>query len=205
MSKRERQRARARRPSAPKTKRGRLPAVERQPIRGAQLSVAKWADALPSEFPEISDVKRRAYLAAYSVTGRFDHAAAAAGVTLRTGWNWRHEGDELFNKAVAMAQGLAADRLEAEIYRRGVEGFERPVYQQGRMVGTERVFSDVLLIFAAKGARPEKYRERYEHTGADGGPIQLQPVVAVLKDQLTLAELEQLKLLAAKAQKRDVK
>lgn len=151
------------------------------------------------EFPEIADPKKRAYLAAYSLTGRFADAAAAADITLRTGWNWRHAPDPDFQAALTMARGLAGDRLEAEIYRRAMEGVEEPVYQQGRMVGTIRKFSDLLLIFAAKGAMPERYRERHEHTGADGGPIQLQPVLSRLEN-LSVEELQQFRQLVAKAQ-----
>jgi len=128
-----------------------------------------------------------------------DRAAAAAGVSLKTGWNWRHAGEETFDAALALARSLHCDRLEAEIYRRAHEGVETPVYQNGRMVGTKRTFSDLLLIFAAKGAMPDKYRERYEHSGPDGGPIQLQPVLARLEN-LTEEELVTMKRIAQKAQ-----
>lgn len=50
-------------------------------------------------------------------------------------------------------------------------GVDEPVYYQGRSVGRVKRYSDVLLIFLLKGIRPDVYRERYEHTGADGGPI----------------------------------
>lgn len=40
----------------------------------------------------------------------------------------------------------------------------------------EHEYSDTLLIFQLKGAKPEKYRERIEHSGPDGGPIQIQAV-----------------------------
>lgn len=36
--------------------------------------------------------------------------------------------------------------------------------------------SDTLLIFLLKAHRPEKYRERYEIGGPNGGPIQYQQV-----------------------------
>lgn len=35
----------------------------------------------------------------------------------------------------------------------------------------EHSYSDALLIVLMKAARPEEFRERYEHTGANGGPI----------------------------------
>lgn len=58
--------------------------------------------------------------------------------------------------------------MEQEAFRRAVEGTEKPVF--GSMgfrmgsgeIGRVREYSDTLLIFLLKGARPEKYRERTE-------------------------------------------
>ncbi len=57
--------------------------------------------------------------------------------------------------------------LEAEARRRAVEGVRKPVYCRGEIVGTVKEYSDTLLIFLMKGARPEKYRDnvRVERTG----------------------------------------
>ncbi len=64
------------------------------------------------------------------------------------------------------AEEVAADRLEAEAWRRAVEGVERPVgWYQGKPGGYVKEYSDVLLIFLLKGLRPEKYRERMELKG----------------------------------------
>lgn len=128
-------------------------------------------NAKAPEFPEIADPKKRAYVVTLAVTGRHDAAANAAGVSLRTGWNWRNANDATFNEAVKAALAFACDRVEAEIYRRGHDGVLEPVFQQGHLVGMKRVHSDTLLIFLAKALMPEKYRERVEHTGKGGGPI----------------------------------
>ncbi len=56
----------------------------------------------------------------------------------------------------------ACDILEGEAWRRAVQGVERPIHYQGAQVDTIREYSDTLLIFLLKGARPEKYRERFE-------------------------------------------
>jgi hypothetical protein len=63
-----------------------------------------------------------------------------------------------------------ADVLEAEAWRRAVEGVERPIVSGGKVVTTVREYSDTLLIFLLKGRRPEKYA-RFEVSGANGGPI----------------------------------
>ena len=49
---------------------------------------------------------------------------------------------------------------EVEARRRAVEGVEEPVgWFQGTPGGTVRKYSDTLLIFLLKGARPHKYRD----------------------------------------------
>ena len=60
--------------------------------------------------------------------------------------------------------------MEVEAVRRGMVGVEKPVFQQGRQVGTIREYSDLLLMFMLKSRRPEVYREnhRVEHVGQGG-------------------------------------
>lgn len=54
------------------------------------------------------------------------------------------------------------DDLEQEARRRAFKGTKKPVYQKGECVGYVQEYSDTLLIFLLKAARPEKYRERYD-------------------------------------------
>jgi len=70
--------------------------------------------------------------------------------------------DPLFAAAWDEAMDISVDSLESEARRRGVQGVEKPVYQGGKEVGVIREFSDTLLIFLLKGARPDKYKERVE-------------------------------------------
>ncbi len=168
--------------------------------RGALLGVPQAINIEPSCFPEIPDVKRRAYLVAYSITASFDQAAKAAGVDRKTGYNWRHDqqdSNKPFLAAMETGRALACEAMEAEIKRRGFSGVEEPVYQGGKLVGTKRKFSDVLAIFYLKGAMPDKYREQHEHVGAGGGPIQLAPVDL---SRLSEEELKKARALALKAQ-----
>lgn len=158
---------------------------------GAQLGLARdhYPDESPS-FPEISDPKKRAYLVALCRTARFGAAAKVAGVDVRTAYNWRQKDPE-FAAAENTALDIGGRLAEDEAWRRATEGVEEPVYQQGRLVGTKRVLSDTLLIFMLKGAHPQKYRERLEHTGRDGGPIELRSVRSLTDEELN-AELEAL-------------
>ena len=52
-----------------------------------------------------------------------------------------------------------------------------PVFYHGQVCGTVRKYSDTLLIFLLKGARPDKFRDNatIRHTGPTGGAIQIEP------------------------------
>jgi hypothetical protein len=127
-------------------------------------------------FPEISAPKKRAFLSAFAQLGRREAAAAAIGIDPRTHRYWMQK-DAVYVEAFKRAEGFVADRIEDEIFRRGVEGVERSVWYNGVQVGTERHSSDTLLIFAAKGARPEKYRDNIANTH------EVSPTMAVLLQQ----------------------
>lgn len=129
------------------------------------------------EFPDVTDAQKRAYLVGYIRGGTKTSAAAAAKVSLRTGWNWRHDAsDPAFLAAFRQADGIRGERMEDEAWRRGHDGWEEPVYQGGQLVGTLHKHSDTLLIFSMKGEMPGKYRERVEHSGPKGGPIPIAQV-----------------------------
>jgi hypothetical protein len=58
------------------------------------------------------------------------------------------------------AYELGLDALEDEAARRALHGVEKPVWHNGKQVGTEIQYSDTLLMFLLNGGRPEKYRQR---------------------------------------------
>lgn len=88
-------------------------------------------------------------------------SATLAGIGRQSAYDWRRD-DAEFAAAWDDAVDQAADRMEREALRRAVEGVDEPVYQGGELVGYVRKYSDTLLIFLLKAARPEKYRERAE-------------------------------------------
>ncbi len=104
---------------------------------------------------------------ALAETGTRTRAAAIAGVHRSVLYTSQWRNDTTFQAALKAAEEVAADKLEAEAWRRAVEGVERPVgWYKGQPGAYVREFSDVLLIFLLKGLRPEKYRERMELKGA---------------------------------------
>ena len=120
-----------------------------------------------------------AFLAALAQTGNISRSAAAVRIDRHAHYAWMAE-DETYPERVAAAFDIAADELEAEARRRAVEGLRRYKFDRsGKPLlhpetgqpYCELEYSDPLLIFLLKGAKPARYRERHEHTGADGGPI----------------------------------
>jgi hypothetical protein len=114
--------------------------------------------------------KKRAFLAALRHTGNVSEAARAARCDRDCYYLWRRD-DEAFRVAAESAMEEASDRLEQEARRRAETGVLEPVFHGGKKVGSIRRYSDTLLIFLLKGARPEKFRDRMEHSGPGGGPL----------------------------------
>ncbi len=108
--------------------------------------------------------KRASFLSAFSKLGNITAACAAAGIGRRTHYAWLEDAE--YRKAVAEAEEQATEVLEREAWRRAVDGVEKPVHYRGERIDTVREFSDVLLIFLLKARRPEKYRERFEHSSS---------------------------------------
>lgn len=116
---------------------------------------------------------RAAFLLALSKTGNVSDACRASKKSRSWAYEQR-EADESFKRAWDEAMDQAVDALEAEARRRAVQGVDKPVFYKGKRVRTRvREYSDVLLIFLLKAARPDKYRENYrhEHAGPGGAPI----------------------------------
>jgi hypothetical protein len=122
--------------------------------------------------------KRAVFLTTLAESGNVKRAAKHIGCSRSILYLHRQQ-DPAFAKAWDAALAEAMDTvLEPEAVRRAVEGVLKPVYHQGEKVGEVREYSDTLLIFLLKGGKPARYRERFEHTGAEGTPLMPAPVVA---------------------------
>lgn len=119
--------------------------------------------------------KKRAFLAAYCQVGNVSDAAKLAEINRMSHYNWL-QSDERYAELFQQANEIACDHLEAEARRRAISGVEEPVFYHGEVCGTIRRYSDTLLIFLLKGARPDKFRDNatIRHTGPDGGAIQIE-------------------------------
>ncbi len=118
-----------------------------------------------SPFPKIAHPYKRAFLAAFRETGNVCLACKAANVGRSSHYRWL-EKDSEYRAAFDQAKEDATDVLEAEAFRRAVEGVEEPTgWYKGKPGGTVRKYSDVLLIFLLKSLMPDRYRERVDVRG----------------------------------------
>ena len=123
-----------------------------------------------------------AFLATFEQSANVTQACRAAGIDRSMAYQWL-EHDEQFSILYHQAEQIANDAIRAEIFRRGHDGVEEPVLNQGQLVYeyepvldengeqrkdekgkpmwkrgrmfTVRKYSDTLLIFLAKARMPE--------------------------------------------------
>ena len=121
-----------------------------------------------------AEPRQDAFLEALAEIGRADLAAEKIGIQRETVYKWRRRDPE-FVKRMDAARREASLILEDEAKRRAVDGVEEPVFYLGQECGAIRRYSDTLLIFLLKCNNPEKFRDivHNEHTGKDGGAIEL--------------------------------
>lgn len=123
--------------------------------------------------------QQRAFCDAYITEGTITHASTKAGVDSRYHYIWL-ERDPDYPEMFQAAKTAAIDQLEREARRRAIEGVEEPTgWYKGEPGGFVKRYSDTLLIFLLKGALPDKYKDRHEHTGKNGGPIEVQSTVTI--------------------------
>jgi len=126
-------------------------------------------------------VKKDHFLAAYRLNGNITRAAAEAGIHRVTVFRWQ-ESDERFSLQMRQAMEASIDLLEEEARRRAYQGTTKPIYQGGKLVGAEQEYSDTLLIFLLKGARPTRYRDNARIEVASDAPAGVPPSVEVLTE-----------------------
>lgn len=134
------------------------------------------------------------FLKSFAMTANVRAACMAAGISRTTVYEWQ-EKDETFSLRFKQAELDANDVIRAELFRRAVQGVEKPVVSMGKIVYTtdekdkpkplmERVYSDSLLALLAKARMPEfREKQQIEMSGPDGGPIETQHRVVFMVPQ----------------------
>lgn len=108
---------------------------------------------------------REVFLEKFAERANVSAACRVAGVARNTVYEER-KSDPVFAKQFQAARAEAVERLEEEAWRRAHDGTEKPVYQQGTLVGHIQEYSDTMLIFLLKANKPKKYRDNFKHEHA---------------------------------------
>ena len=130
---------------------------------------------------KLTQARRERFLKAVAQTGNISAAVVLAG-TSRTRVYELRKVDEDFRAAWDEAENNASDKLEAEAWRRAVDGVQEPLVSAGKIIRDDdgnpvaiRRYSDAMLTLLLKARRPEKFRERssVEMSGPGGKPIEV--------------------------------
>jgi hypothetical protein len=152
------------------------------------------------------------FLQTFSMTANVRAACMKAGIDRSMVYRWQ-EHDTEFGLKFRQASEDANDVIRAELFRRAIQGVEKPVVSMGKAVYVEtedgrkrplmeRVYSDNLLSLLAKARMPEfRERQRVEMSGPDGEPIQMQQQMDL--SMLTDEQLAQFKQWLLDAQRRN--
>lgn len=122
-----------------------------------------WSEQSQAPFTHARGPEIPVFLSALAEGLTATGAARRAGLGRRTVFRWKEQ-DQAFSDAWDSAHQAAVDALEDSAYRRATVGVEEPVFYQGKIVGHVRKPSDRVLELLLKAERPDKYRERVDHT-----------------------------------------
>jgi hypothetical protein len=126
------------------------------------------------------------FLKSFSITANMRAACMAAGIDRSTVYYWQ-EHDTEFSLRFNIAEQEANDVIRAELFRRAVQGYEKPLTSMGKLVynkdgkvETEKVYSDTLLSLLAKSRLPEFREKQAEievnvHTGNISEELRMLP------------------------------
>ena len=126
--------------------------------------------------------RQRTFIEAFYKEGTIADACRETGVTRQAHhgvWMAKNaeSGDHvypLYVQIFADARAALVELAEGQLWRMGVKGIEEPVFWQGAKTDHKITkFSVQALDRWLRANCPEKYKERFEHTGADGGPMHM--------------------------------
>src|SRR5689334_3718152 len=100
-----------------------------------------------------------AFLSQLSTNGNVSAACDAAKVDRKVVY-MKRKSDLEFAAKWDEAIEIACDSLEAEAWRRAVNGVNSAIYSQGKYVADEIKYSDTLMQTLLKANRPDKYADK---------------------------------------------
>ena len=107
--------------------------------------------------PDITYAQLEMYFARLETSGRKRYSAVMAGVDPGRMVYYVNKEKELKELEMLAMQGYC-ELIDAAVHERAINGVTRNVYFKGKVCGTERHYSDSLLLALAKAHSP-KYRE----------------------------------------------
>ena len=110
--------------------------------------------------PEISDPQLELYLAYLETSGRKRYSAVMAGIQPARIVYLMNADDALAERQAAAMDGYK-ELIHASIHDRAINGVAKNIYFKGKVCGTERQYSDTLLIALAKAHDP-KFRDHVQ-------------------------------------------
>ena len=147
------------------------------PLTGLQVSTKKKRAKRPYQ----PRGWKKVFLALLAQTGNVTASADGVGKSRDAAYKARRANPD-FAEAWEDAKEEALDAMEAEAWRRGMQGVDEPVFYQGEVRGHITKYSDTLLIFMLKAGRPHKFRER--HQVDVSGRLDVGVVAQTLRDKV---------------------
>lgn len=117
------------------------------------------AEEPPQRGPSAAVLRNFLHLLAQS--GSVTFAAWKAGIERRTLYR-RRANNEAFAAEWDEALQLGIDRLQDNAMQRALHGTERPLYRNGKQVGSTQQYDNKLLQFLLRAHRPEVYGARQQ-------------------------------------------
>lgn len=111
---------------------------------------------MQSPFKILDEEKKEVIISLLEHNPNISAVARMIGAAPHTVYKERKK-DPKFDERVKEALEIGYDGLEAEAWRRGVDGVDKPILFQGEVVSTIKEYSDSLLNTLLRANRPQKY------------------------------------------------
>lgn len=115
-------------------------------------------------------IRQNAFLRALERCPVITTAAKQVGIARDLHYDWLQD-DPTYRPRYQEALQRAGDALEEKALELAVDGWEEPVFHEGRICGTIRKYDTRHIREMLRAARPDKYSPRQEITGKDGQPL----------------------------------
>lgn len=151
----------------------------------------------PTGFPsnrEITEEMWQQCLVNIAHSANITASCIEAGFT-RTAYYTRYRADPEFAAAADLAYKEGVEWCEDEVRRRAFKGYQRGVWYQGELVGTEIEYSDTLATFVLQGEKAQKYRRSQDVNLNVSGGLDLRGLTDEDLDALIERKLKELQAL----------